>query len=87
MSYNFKAGDTVRVRDPAKFISTFAKRIINRDAVVLWVGPVNGLLHGRAKVRFIKRNGSGKEFEEILWLEDLIPWPNNPLEVHDEQNG
>jgi len=77
MNDSFKSGDTVRVRDPAKFVSSFARRVVDRDAVVLWVGPVNDLFHGRAKVRFLKRDGRGKEFEEIMRVEDLTLRPNH----------
>ena len=40
-------GDVVRVLDPAKYISSFWKRVAGRDAVVLWVGPTKlNMFHG-----------------------------------------
>lgn len=73
---SFQPGDTVRVRNPGNFLYSVAKKIKDRDAIVLWVGPYNGGFHHRAKVRFIKRNGRSKEFELILRVDDLEPWPN-----------
>jgi hypothetical protein len=67
------AGDIVRLKDPSRFIVSFAKKATDRDAVVLWVGPLAyGMLEKYAKVRFLKRNGRGKEFEETLRKEDLV---------------
>jgi hypothetical protein len=66
-------GDVVRVKKPDVFLVAFAAKIANRDAVVQWVGPTaNGMFKGRAKVKFLKRNGRGKEFEEVLWIDDFI---------------
>lgn len=68
-----KAGDIVRVKNPDYYTVDFAKRIIDRDAVVLWVGPIrNGMFANKARVRFLKRNGRGKEFEEVLHKEDFV---------------
>ena len=71
-----KKGDIVRVRDPNQFISQFAKKVTDRDAVVEWVGPdAHGQFDGRAKVRFLKRNGRGKEFTEVMSMRYLIAAP------------
>ena len=73
-------GDVVRLKDPSRYIVSFATKAADRDAVVLWVGPrANGMFEGRAKVRFLKRNGRGKEFEEVLRTEDLVLRPNASL--------
>lgn len=56
-------GDVVRLKDPSRYIVSFAKKTENRDAVVLWVGPLaSGMFKSPAKVRFLQRNGRGKEF-------------------------
>jgi hypothetical protein len=66
-------GDIVRLRDPSRYIVSFAKMAADRDAVVLWVGPrAHDMFRDHAKVRFLKRNGRGKEFEEVLRKEDLV---------------
>lgn len=71
-----KDGDVVRVRDPNDYLAAFAKKVTDRDAVVEWVGPdAHGQFKGRAKVKFLKRNGRGKEFTEILRADDLIIAP------------
>ena len=76
-SGGYAIGDTVRVRDPSQFISSFAKRIANRDAVVVCVWPHSNLaFRGKVRVRFLKRNGRGNEFEEILRADDIWLWPN-----------
>lgn len=68
-----KPGDIVRLRDPERFIVSFATKARDRDAEVLWVGPTpNGMFKGRTKVRFLKRNGRGKEFEEVLATSELV---------------
>jgi hypothetical protein len=67
------AGDTVRLKDPSRYLVSFAKKVADRDAVVLWVGPLkHDMFKGQAKVRFLKRNGRGKEFEEVLRVSDLV---------------
>ena len=66
----------VRVLDPTKYISSFSKRVAGRDAVVLWAGPTKlNMFHGQACVKFMKRNGRGKEFQELLRLKDLVRQP------------
>jgi hypothetical protein len=76
---NLKEGMTVRVKDPNSFISEVAKKIADRDGVVLWVGPTPQNMHkGSAKVRFLKRNGRGKEFERIMGIRDLGIVPGAP---------
>lgn len=69
-------GDIVRLKDPSRYIVSFAKKAADRDAVVLWVGPrAHGMFRDYAKVRFLKRNGRGKEFEETLRKNDLVLQP------------
>jgi hypothetical protein len=62
-------GDAVRVKDPDHFPSPLDKKFKDRDGVVVrkWLP--------RVVVRFGKRNGRGKEFEESLSINDLMPWP------------
>ena len=63
----------VRLKDPSRYLVSFAKMAADRDAVVLWVGPrAHDMFRDHAKVRFLKRNGRGKEFEEVLRKEDLV---------------
>lgn len=67
-----KAGDIVRIKQPESYLSEFARKIRDRDAVVEWVGTDEpGGYKGRAKVRFLKRGNRGKEFSEILRVNDL----------------
>jgi hypothetical protein len=69
----FEVGDIVQVFRPEMFISSFGKKVADRDAVVLWIGPdKHGQFKGSVKVRFLKRNGRGKEFEEIMSKRDFI---------------
>ena len=66
-------GDVLRVLDPAKYIQSFSKRMESRDAVVLWVGPTKlNIVHCQACVKFLKRNGRGKEFQGKRRLKDLV---------------
>jgi hypothetical protein len=65
-------GDVVRVRDPAVFDKTFASKVRERDATVLWVGQQLGSATLSAKLRFHLRNGRGKEFVATLRAEDLL---------------
>ena len=72
----FAPGDVVRVIDPAGFFSAFAKKIADRDAVVVWVGPDSiGQFKHQMKVRFLKRNGRGQEFAEIMHQRDFVKAP------------
>ena len=81
------AGEIVRVKDPARYIVSFAQKIKDRDALVLWVGPTaNGMFKGRAKVRFLKRNGRGKEFEEVMYINDLYCHKRDYSESNSAQN-
>lgn len=74
-----KLGDTVRVRDPKGFIASFGKRIADRDAEVVALGE--GWRSGCVKVRFLKRNGRGREFEEWMRTASLeIRSPADPGE-------
>ncbi len=68
-----KKGDVVRIKDPNEFITSYAKKIADRDAVVEWVGPDNlGMNKGYIGVKFQKRNGRGKEFRERLKIRDVV---------------
>ena len=81
-------GDVVRLKDTSRYIVSFATKAADRHAVVLWVGPrANGMFKGRAKVRFLKRNGRGKEFEEVLRTEDLVLQPNAELTCRPGKPG
>ena len=72
MSNEIQAGDTVRVKNPDEFFHTFASKVRDRDAIVRWIGPdKHGQFKGRAGVTFQKRNGRGKEFNEIMSLSHL----------------
>jgi len=67
------AGDIVRLKDPSAYIVSFAKKAANRDAEVLWVGPTAlNMFHGQACVKFLKRNGRGHEFQEVLYVRDVV---------------
>ncbi len=70
----FKVDDVVRVKDPSRFLITFAKKVTDRDAIVLIVEPKRGggVYGDRVRVRFLQRNGRGKEFFEWLRTEDLV---------------
>jgi hypothetical protein len=68
-----KVGDTVRVKDTGKFIAAFERKVMERDGIVEWVGPdQHGQFKGMAWVRFLKRNGRGKEFRERMCLRELV---------------
>lgn len=67
----FKVGDVVRVADPDGFISSFAKKVADRDAIVIenfsdWATNTTKGFKGRVYLEFQKRNGRGKEFREVL---------------------
>lgn len=69
---DIRPGDVVRVKDPSRFLVSFAQKIRDRDAEVLWVGPTAGGMNiGRACIQFQKRNGRGKEFSEVMQVEEL----------------
>ena len=82
VSDELKPGMVVRVKDPSQFLSAFAKKIADRDAVVNWVGPDRyGQFKGRASVTFQKRNGRGKEFRETMSIRDLVVTAKEPPNV------
>ena len=68
-------GDIVRVRDWNKYVVSFARKVADRDAVVIrcFEIPARGLK--MVRLRFLKRNGRGKEFEETLRASDVIQRP------------
>ncbi len=69
-------GDIVRVRDSNKYFVSFGRKVADRDAVVVrcFEVPVRGVK--MVRLRFLKRNGRGKEFEETLRASDVCLWPN-----------
>jgi hypothetical protein len=69
-----KVGDIVRVKEPDRFKVAFSTRIKDRDGVVESVfTPLGWGAQVRARVRFLKRNGRGKEFIETININDLVP--------------
>lgn len=68
---SFTQGDLVRVQNPDRFITSLASRIRDRDAVVMSSFTPLGSKRERIRVRFLKRNGRGKEFEEIFYPDHL----------------
>lgn len=72
MSKTIAVGDIVRVQEPDTFLSAFAKKIRDRDAEVLWVGPDRyGQFKDQCGLLFMKRNGRGKEFRQIMQMRYL----------------
>jgi len=73
-------GETVRVRQWNRYVASFAKKVAERDAVVVqcWKAAI-GCSIPIARVRFLKRNGRGKEFEETFRVSELIPWPTQEV--------
>lgn len=70
MSNEFKPGDIVRVIDPDQFLQPLCAKLTNREGVVEWVGPdAHGQFEGQMWVRFLKRNGRGKEFRERMYCD------------------
>lgn len=76
----FQVGQVLRVREPQGFISAFANKIADRDAVVTDIILDYGYgcernvkqFMGRIRVQFQKRNGRGKEFAEIMHQRDFM---------------
>lgn len=67
-----KEGDIVTVVDVECFVSDIKKKLTNREGIILWVGNEEDRQFKRkAKVKFLKRNGRGKEFELIMNKNDL----------------
>ena len=62
----FQPGDIVRVSKPDDFSVSFAKRVKDRDAVVLRAFVPLGSNATTVAIRFLKRNGRGSEFEEFM---------------------
>lgn len=83
-----RPGDIVRVKDPDQFLAAFGKKIRDRDAEVLWVGPTSlGMHNGRACVLFKKRNGRGQEFQEIMRIDALSIQGNAATEQENNDNN
>lgn len=83
----YPIGSIVRVANPDSYLSEFAKKIRDRDAVVLeaiqdWDysrGASNEKsFRGRLMIEFQKRNGRGKVFTEIMHQRDLVPQEPSP---------
>lgn len=69
----FAIGDVVRVKNPDGFLASFGKKIADRDAVVLALGPLRlGGSHDEIKVRFLKRNGRGQTFDEVMNVRNFV---------------
>lgn len=74
----FKEGDVVRVANPERFKSALAKKIADRDAVLVrnlhYPGDKPGERYfcGHVVVEFQKRNGRGKVFTERFYERDLV---------------
>jgi hypothetical protein len=68
-------GDIVRVRNLNKYVVSFARKVADRDAVVIRCFEVAARGFKMVRLRFLKRNGRGKEFEETLRASDVIQWP------------
>ena len=77
-------GDIVRVKQWNRYIVSFAKKIADRDAVVVSCSIPLGCGAFVARVRFLKRNGRGKEFEERFRVSELIPWAGEAAETRGE---
>lgn len=70
--HNLKIGDVVRVKEIQRFLVEFGRKVKDRDAIVLQVGPNEfGMFKGRIYVEFQKRNGRGKSFKSWLRIEDV----------------
>lgn len=76
----FKEGQVVRIKDPDGYISSFAKKVADRDAIVIKnvldygfgsTGNVKSF-QGRVIVEFQRRNGRGKTFREIMQERDFV---------------
>lgn len=78
-SKDFRVGMKVRIRadEIKRFNVGFAKKVVDREAVVLWVSKYDNHTEAREdrfymahvnkiQVEFQKRNGRGKEFKELL---------------------
>lgn len=69
---NIEVGNIVRVKEPDGYLAAFANKIRDRNAVVEWIGPdQHGQFKGMAWIRFLKRNGRGKEFRERMEVRSL----------------
>lgn len=70
----FNEGDVVRVANPDRFVSSLAKRIADRDAILIrnvyYAG--SGEFSGSCTVEFQKRNGRGKVFTERFYERELV---------------
>lgn len=74
-----KVGDIVRITNPEFYKVAFANKIKDRDGVVEWIGPdIHGQFKGQAWIRFLKRNGRGKEFRERMAINELIVVKERP---------
>lgn len=71
-SLPFSVGDVVRVRDPSLYDTRFAQRVREREATVLWCGKRLGSNVFSVSLRFHKRAGRGKEFQEFLRADDVV---------------
>lgn len=83
-SADFKVGMRVRVPDEliSSFLTGFGNKIKNREGLVVWVSKYSSREEARedkfysshvnkVQVKFLKRNGRGKEFTEMMFPNDL----------------
>lgn len=83
-SADFAVGMRVRVPDEliGSFMSGFGNKIKNREGLVVWVSKYSSREEARedkfysshvnkVQVKFLKRNGRGKEFTEMMFPNDL----------------
>lgn len=84
-SSDFKVGSRVRVPDEIAqtYIKSFGDKIKEREGVVMWVSKYDSTEEARkdkfysshvnkVQVKFLKRNGRGKEFTEMMFPNDLV---------------
>lgn len=67
-----KQGDAVQVARPDDYTKAFSSRVRDRAAVVVKVWTPLGGTSPKVRVRFGKRGGRGKEFEEIFPMAALV---------------
>lgn len=90
-SSDFKVGMRVKVREDqlSGYLPTFAQKVQNREALVLWVSKYDNYEDARKdrfyaghvnriQIEFQKRNGRGKPFKEMMVAGDfeIIAEPN-----------
>ena len=81
----FPIGSVVRVKDTNRFITEFARKVKDRDAIVKealldWMpgSATERCFRGRLLIEFQKRNGRGKVFTEVMHQRELVLQASNP---------